>query len=205
DSGANTNFDRLRYISERTEIGEQREAIIAVTIPERAGSFKTFCSALGRRNITEFNYRFADAGSAQIFVGVQVAQGGSDRHELIGELTAKGYSVLDLTDNEMAKMHIRHMVGGHAPATVDNEVLYRFELPERPGALLNFLIQLGARWNISMFHYRNHGSANGRVLVGMQVPKSEHKALKQFLQGLGYPSQEETANPAYALFLGRQS
>jgi len=204
DSGANTNFDRLRYISERTEIGEQREAILTVTIPEQPGSFKAFCSALGRRNITEFNYRFADKQSAQIFVGVQVAPGGTDRAELFAELEHKDYAVLDLTENEMAKLHIRHMVGGHAPACVDNEVLYRFEFPERPGALLNFLTQLGARWNISMFHYRNHGAAYGRVLVGMQVPQGEHKALQQFLQGLGYPYQSETENPAYQLFLGER-
>jgi threonine dehydratase len=203
NSGANTNFDRLRYISERTEIGEQREVILTVTIPERAGSFKAFCGALGKRNITEFNYRFADQQAAQIFVGVQVAPGGSDRTELIGDLDGKGYAVLDLTENEMAKLHIRHMVGGHAPACVDDEVLYRFEFPERPGALLNFLTQLGTRWNISMFHYRNHGAAFGRVLVGMQVPAGEHKGLRQFLEGLAYPYQEETQNPAYQLFLGR--
>lgn len=205
DSGANTNFDRLRYISERTEIGEQREAILTVTIPEKPGAFKTFCSALGKRNITEFNYRFADTQSAQIFVGVQVAAGGGDRLELVEDLRKKKYAVLDLTENEMAKLHIRHMVGGHAPACVDNEVLYRFEFPERPGALLNFLTQLGARWNISMFHYRNHGAAYGRVLVGMQVASDEHKALHQFLEGLGYPYQSETDNPAYQLFLGRRS
>ncbi|HSB96159.1 MAG TPA: threonine ammonia-lyase, biosynthetic, partial [Spongiibacteraceae bacterium] len=202
-SGANTNFDRLRYISERTEIGEQREVILTVTIPERPGSFKAFCGALGKRNITEFNYRFADQVAAQIFVGVQVAPGGSDRAELVGDLAGKGYAVLDLTENEMAKLHIRHMVGGHAPGSVDDEVLYRFEFPERPGALLNFLTQLGTRWNISMFHYRNHGAAYGRVLVGMQVPAEEHKALQQFLEGLTYPYQEETQNPAYQLFLGR--
>ncbi len=205
DSGANTNFDRLRYISERTEIGEQREAILTVTIPEKPGAFKTFCSALGKRNITEFNYRFADKQSAQIFVGVQVAAGGGDRQELVEDLHKKDYAVLDLTENEMAKLHIRHMVGGHAPACVDNEVLYRFEFPERPGALLNFLTQLGARWNISMFHYRNHGAAYGRVLVGIQVPGSEHKALQQFLRGLGYPFQCETDNPAYQLFLGQRT
>jgi threonine dehydratase len=205
DSGANTNFDRLRYISERTEIGEQREAILTVTIPEQAGSFKAFCSALGKRNITEFNYRFADKQSAQIFVGVQVAAGGTDRSELLAELQNKNYAVLDLTDNEMAKLHIRHMVGGHAPACVADEVLYRFEFPERPGALLNFLTQLGARWNISMFHYRNHGAAYGRVLVGMQVPPTERKALQQFLERLvGYPYEDETDNPAYQLFLGRR-
>jgi threonine dehydratase len=204
DSGANTNFDRLRYISERTEIGEQREAILTVTIPEKPGAFKTFCGALGKRNITEFNYRFADTQSAQIFVGVQVAAGGADRAELVEDLRKKNYAVLDLSDNEMAKLHIRHMVGGHAPACVDNELLYRFEFPERPGALLNFLTQLGARWNISMFHYRNHGAAYGRVLVGMQVPAGERKALQQFLHGLGYPYQNETENPAYQLFLGRR-
>ena len=181
-SGANTNFDRLRYISERTEIGEQREVILTVTIPERPGSFKAFCSALGKRNITEFNYRFADQAAAQIFVGVQVAPGGGDRAELVGDLDGKGYAVLDLTENEMAKLHIRHMVGGHAPNSVVDEVLYRFEFPERPGALLNFLTQLGTRWNISMFHYRNHGAAYGRVLVGMQVPAEEHKALQQFFR-----------------------
>jgi threonine dehydratase len=202
-SGANTNFDRLRYISERTEIGEQREVILTVTIPERPGSFKAFCGALGKRNITEFNYRFADQVAAQIFVGVQVAPGGEDRTELVGDLSGKGYAVLDLTENEMAKLHIRHMVGGHAPGSVTDEVLYRFEFPERPGALLNFLTQLGTRWNISMFHYRNHGAAYGRVLVGMQVPADEHKALQQFLEGLAYPYQEETQNPAYQLFLGR--
>jgi threonine dehydratase len=203
NSGANTNFDRLRYISERTEIGEQREVILTVTIPERPGSFKAFCSALGKRNITEFNYRFADRQAAQIFVGVQVSPGGADRGELIGDLNEKGYAVLDLTENEMAKLHIRHMVGGHAPACVNDEVLYRFEFPERPGALLNFLTQLGTRWNISMFHYRNHGAAFGRVLVGMQVPHGEQKALAQFLEGLAYPYQDETQNPVYQLFLGR--
>jgi threonine dehydratase len=203
NSGANTNFDRLRYISERTEIGEQREVILTVTIPERPGSFKAFCSALGKRNITEFNYRFADRQAAQIFVGVQVSPGGADRGELIGDRNEKGYAVLDLTENEMAKLHIRHMVGGHAPACVNDEVLYRFEFPERPGALLNFLTQLGTRWNISMFHYRNHGAAFGRVLVGMQVPHGEQKALAQFLEGLAYPYQDETQNPVYQLFLGR--
>jgi threonine dehydratase len=204
DSGANTNFDRLRYISERTEIGEQREAILSVTIPEQAGSFKTFCSALGKRNITEFNYRIADPQAAQIFVGVQIAAGGSDREDLLAQLGAAGYPVLDMTDNEIAKLHIRHMVGGHAPRAIDHEMLFRFEFPERPGALLNFLTQLGARWNISMFHYRNHGAADGRVLVGMQVPPGERKAVKQFLHGLGYPYEEETDNPAYTLFLGRR-
>jgi threonine dehydratase len=203
DSGANTNFDRLRYISERTEIGEKREAILAVTIPERPGSFKSFCSLLGKRNITEFNYRYADNQSAQIFVGVAVAAGGGDREELKAHLVDHGYPVLDLTDNEMAKLHIRHLVGGRAPAAVADERIYRFEFPERPGALLNFLSHLGARWNISLFHYRNHGAADGRVLVGLQVPNGDSPALRQFLDTLGYPWQEETENPAYQRFLAR--
>lgn len=202
ESGANINFDRLRYISERTEVGEQREAILTVTIPEQPGSFKSFCSALGRRSITEFNYRMAHPRQAQIFVGVQVAPGGEDRATLLAELSAKGYAVLDLTDDEMAKLHIRHMVGGHAPVTADDEVLYRVEFPERPGALLNFLTRLGNRWNISMFHYRNHGAAYGRVLVGLQVPAAERKALQASLDGVGYVWEEETGNPVYRLFLG---
>ena len=205
DSGANTNFDRLRYISERTEIGEKREAIISVTIPERAGSFKKFCGVLGKRNITEFNYRYSHSADAQIFVGVQIAGGGNDREELIAGLTQKNYPVLDLTDNEMAKLHIRHMVGGHAPEEVTNEVLYRFEFPERPGALLNFLTKLGQQWSISMFHYRNHGAAYGRVLVGLQAEKSDRKSLQAFFNQLQYPYQEETDNPAYKLFLSGQT
>ncbi len=201
DSGANTNFDRLRYISERTEIGEKREAVLAVTIPERPGSFRAFCQALGRRNITEFNYRYHDQSQAHIFVGLQVAPDNNDRAELVNHLQAGGYPVLDLTDNEMAKLHLRHLVGGHASG-VQDEVLYRFEFPERPGALLNFLTQLGQRWNISMFHYRNHGAAYGRVLVGMQVPAEERSQVQQFLEKLNYPWWEETGNPAYKLFLG---
>lgn len=206
DSGANTNFDRLRYISERTEIGEKREAIISVTIPERPGSFKKFCGILGKRNITEFNYRFSDSNEAQIFVGVQIAAGGNDREELVSGLQQKGYPVMDLTDNEMAKLHIRHMVGGHAPAAISEELLYRFEFPERPGALLNFLTRLGQRWNISMFHYRNHGAAYGRVLVGLQAPTSDRKVVAEFLQQMQYTFTEETDNPAYQIFLkGLQS
>ncbi len=201
-SGANTNFDRLRYISERTEIGEKREAILAVTIPEKPGAYKNFCRDLGKsRNISEFNYRYADNREAHIFVGVQVSPDGDDREQLVEGLRSKGYSVVDMTDNEVAKMHIRHMVGGHAPQ-VDNEVVYRFEFPERPGALFNFLSQLAGRWNISMFHYRNHGSAYGRVLVGMQVPKSERKQLDEFLEELGYRYWDETHNEAYQFFLG---
>jgi threonine dehydratase len=201
-SGANTNFDRLRYISERTEIGEKREAILAVTIPEKPGAYKNFCRDLGKsRNISEFNYRYADDRDARIFVGVQVAPDGEDRKELVQGLVDKGYQVVDMTDNEVAKMHIRHMVGGHAPQ-VDNEKVYRFEFPERPGALFNFLSQLAGRWNISMFHYRNHGSESGRVLVGMQVPKEDHKQVEQFLSTLGYPHWDETQNEAYQFFLG---
>ncbi len=205
ESGANTNFDRLRYISERTEIGEKREAIISVTIPECPGSFKKFCGVLGKRNITEFNYRYGYSQEAQIFVGVQVSAGGNDRDELVRSLVDKGYPVTDLTDNEMAKLHIRHMVGGHAPAEVTEELIYRFEFPERPGALLNFLTQLGQRWNISMFHYRNHGAAFGRVLVGLQASKSDRKALAAFLDNLHYAFKEETDNPAYTLFLRGQA
>lgn len=199
--GANMNFDRLRYISERTEIGEQREAILAVTIPERPGAYKEFCKALGKRNITEFNYRYADNQDAKIFVGIQVSAGGQDRQELVTELQGQGYAVVDMTENELAKLHIRHMVGGHAPG-IEDEVVYRFEFPERPGALYNFLTKAAGRWNISMFHYRNHGSASGRVLVGMQVPKHERIQVKKFLAELGYPYWDETANEAYQFFLG---
>lgn len=201
DSGANTNFDRLRYISERTEIGEQREAILSVTIPEQPGSFKKFCAALGKRNITEFNYRYGDDRDAQIFVGVAVAAGGGGREELVGSLRELGYPVEDMTDNEMAKLHIRHMVGGHRPAAVASELLYRFEFPERPGALMNFLTRLGNRWNISLFHYRNHGAAYGRVLVGLQASKEERKAIEVFLEKLAYPFHEESDNLAYQQFL----
>jgi threonine dehydratase len=199
DSGANINFDRLRYISERTEIGEKREAVIAVTIPEEPGSFKRFCSALSRRMVTEFNYRFADHREAHIFVGVQVASD-SDRTALIGELGEQGYAVTDMTDNEMAKLHIRYMVGGRAPE-IEDETVYRFEFPERPGALSNFLVKLGGRWNISMFHYRNHGSAYGRVLVGLQIPVDSRREATGFLDSLNYPYEEESANDAYQFFL----
>ncbi|EAW32874.1 threonine dehydratase [marine gamma proteobacterium HTCC2143] len=201
DSGANTNFDRLRYISERTEVGEKREAIISVTIPERPGSFKKFCGLLGRRSITEFNYRYGNSRDAQIFVGVQISPDGNDRAELVQGLEQKGYPVLDLTDNEMAKLHIRHMVGGHAPDDIKEELLYRFQFPERPGALLNFLTQLGQQWNISMFHYRNHGAAYGRVLLGLQASKGDRKAVETFLGQVQYPFTEETDNPAYVSFL----
>ncbi len=201
DSGANTNFDRLRYISERTETGEKREAVLAVTLPERPGAYKKFCKDLGKRNITEFNYRYADSKAAQVFVGIQVTGEADDRTKLVQDLRNKKYAVEDLTDNEMAKLHIRHMVGGRAGASIEDEVVYRFEFPERPGALLKFLSKLAHTWNISMFHYRNHGSAYGRVLVGLQVPIDETAQIRQFLNDLGYSYWEETSNPAYQLFL----
>ncbi|MDT8283481.1 MAG: threonine ammonia-lyase, biosynthetic [Gammaproteobacteria bacterium] len=199
NSGANMNFDRLRHVAERAEIGEQREALFAVTIPEQPGSFKAFCQTIGKRGITEFNYRYADKKNAQVFAGVQLRDGKSERQALIDRLKAKKYPVLDMTDNEMAKMHVRHLVGGHA--NMDNEVLYRFEFPERPGALLDFLTQIGTRWNISLFHYRNHGAAFGRVLVGLQIPEAERAQLRQYLDTLAYPYWEESDNPAYQLFL----
>jgi threonine dehydratase len=203
-SGANTNFDRLRYISERTEIGEQREAVISVTIPEKPGSFLAFCNALGRRNITEFNYRYADAGSAQVFVGLSVVPGGTDLAELMIKLQQKGYEAKDLTDNEVAKLHIRYMVGGHAPGGLDSERVYRVEFPERPGAMAKFLSGLGQRWNISMFHYRNHGAAYGRILVGVQVPASEKRDFTRVLEEIDYRYWDETDNLAYQLYLGQR-
>ena len=200
DSGANINFDRLRYIAERAETGEQREALLAVTIPEEPGSFRSFCEAIGHRSITEFNYRYASASRAHVFAGIELREGRADKDRLVGELRAKGYAVLDLSDNEMAKLHVRYMVGGRAPEVVD-EVLYRFEFPERPGALLHFLTQMGSRWNISLFHYRNLGADYGRVLVGVQVPPADAGRFQKFLADLGYPWEEETGNPAYRLFL----
>ncbi len=198
--GANMNFDRLRFVAERAEIGEKREAILAVTIPETPGSFRKFCALLGKRNITEFNYRYADPKAAQVFVGIQVKDA-AESAKLLGALKKAALPTLDLTDNEMAKLHLRHLVGGHAPAAKD-EILFRFEFPERPGALMNFLNSTSHNWNISLFHYRNHGADYGRVLVGMQVPKSDKKALKTFLDTLGYPYWDESDNPAYKLFLG---
>ena len=200
DSGANLNFDRLRYIAERAETGEQREALLAVTIPEEPGSFRSFCEAIGHRSITEFNYRYASASRAHVFAGIELREGRADKERLVGELREKGYAVLDLSDNEMAKLHVRYMVGGRAPEVVD-EVLYRFEFPERPGALLNFLTQMGSRWNISLFHYRNLGADYGRVIVGVQVPPADAGRFQKFLADLGYPWEEETGNPAYRLFL----
>lgn len=198
DSGANMNFDRLRHISERTEIGEKREAIFAVTIPEKAGSFKIFCQMLGKRNLTEFNYRYADNKEAYVFVGIQLRAGTQERLELKENLEKKGYAVLDLSDDEMAKLHIRHLVGGHAGLA--DEHLFRFEFPERPGALLNFLSRLSGH-NISLFHYRNHGAAYGRVLIGLQLGKKSKEDLLASLEAVGYPFSEESSNPAYQLFL----
>ena len=199
-SGANINFDRLRHVAERAELGEKREALLAVTIPERPNSFKHFCEAIGDRSITEFNYRYADAKEAQVFTGVKLSDGDEEKNQLINVLSDKKYSVLDLSDNEVAKVHLRFMVGGHTQGA-ENEVLYRFRFPERPGALLHFLTQMGGNWNISLFHYRNHGSDFGRVLIGMQVPPDDRDQFCQFLEDLGYEYFEETDNPAYQSFL----
>ncbi|HBX55568.1 MAG TPA: threonine ammonia-lyase, biosynthetic [Pseudomonas sp.] len=201
DSGANVNFDRLRHVAERAELGEKREAIIAVTIPEQPGSFKAFCEAIGKRQITEFNYRYHTDREAHIFVGVQTHPDSDPRAALVEGLRSQGFPVIDLTDNELAKLHIRHMVGGHA-ARVSDEVVLRFEFPERPGALFNFLQKLGGRWNISMFHYRNHGAADGRVVAGLQVPENERHLVPAALDEIGYPYWDESDNPAYTLFLG---
>ncbi|BAN70181.1 threonine ammonia-lyase, biosynthetic [endosymbiont of unidentified scaly snail isolate Monju] len=198
-SGANINFDRLRHVAERTEIGEQREALLAVQIPEKPGAFLRFCRVLGKRAITEFNYRYADDHDAQVFCGVELREGAQEKERLLAQLRDKGYSVVDMTDNETAKLHIRYMVGGHAPQAVDERV-YRFMFPERPGALLDFLSGLSRGWNISLFHYRNHGAAYGRVLVGIQLAVGERKAFESYMKELGYDYTEETDNPAYRLF-----
>jgi len=200
--GANVNFDRLRYIAERAEIGAGREALLAVEIPEERGSFLKFCRTLGARNITEFNYREHGRERAQIFVGLNLTRGAAERAELVQMLGAAGYPVVDMTDNEMAKLHVRHMIGGQAQDLAD-ERLFRFEFPERPGALLRFLEAVGSRWNISLFHYRNHGSDYGRVLAGIQVPPAERPELLLHLNDLHYSYVEETGNPAYRIFLGR--
>lgn len=198
--GANVNFDRLRHIAERAAIGEQQEMLLAVEISEEPGSFRKFCKAIGRRGITEFNYRYSDARKAHIFVGVQLRHGAEEHAELLQKLTGLGYLVADLSDNEMAKLHIRHMVGGNS-AGIENERLFRFEFPERPGALLEFLQAVSTDWNISLFHYRNHGSDHGRVLAGIQVPESESHELEAHLAELGYAHFEESDNPAYKMFL----
>ncbi|MCH6548303.1 MAG: threonine ammonia-lyase, biosynthetic [Proteobacteria bacterium] len=200
NSGANVNFDRLRHIAERAAVGEQREMLLAVEIPEQKGSFRNFCEAIGRRSITEFNYRYSNSSKAHIFVGVELHHGYAERQELIDKLSSLGYPLEDLSDNEVAKLHIRHMVGG--PATgIENERLFRFEFPERPGALLDFLQAVGTDWNISLFHYRNHGSDYGRILAGIQVPPQETGELESHLSKLGYAHWEESDNPAYAMFL----
>ena len=200
NSGANINFERLRHVTERAEIGERREALLGVTIPEKPGSFRVFCETLGKRGITEFNYRYADNNDAHVFAGVKLSGGDEEKEQIISDLKGAGYPVEDITDNEVAKVHLSHMVGGHAPS-IENEVVYRFIFPERPGALLRFLTAMGKKWNISLFHYRNHGSAHGRVLVGVQVPPKERGAFKQSLKDLGYQHWDETSNPVYRLFL----
>ena len=199
NSGANTNFDRLRHISERAELGQQREALLAVTISEKPGSFHRFCRLLGKISISEFNYRYADKATAHVFAGVQI-RSIAERQQLVEKLREKGYAAQDLSDNEMAKLHIRHMVGGRPPS-IGNELLYRVEFPERPGALLAFLSKLGERWNISLFHYRNHGAAYGRVLVGFQAESNEAREIERVLLDIGYRFDSEASNPAYQLFL----
>jgi threonine dehydratase len=201
NSGANINFDRLRHVSERAEFGEKREALLAVTIPERPGSFRRFCRMIGRRQITEFNYRYADEQEAHVFAGIRLLRGDEEREELVGRLRQNDYRVLDMTDNEFAKLHVRYMVGGRPPDALQDEIVWRFQFPERPGALLEFLTRLGSRWNISMFHYRNHGADYGRVLMGIQVPEGERGEFVGLLDEVGFVRWEETDNPSYRLFL----
>jgi threonine dehydratase len=198
--GANVNFDRLRHIAERAAVGEQREMLLGVEIPEEPGSFRKFCEAIGRRGITEFNYRYSDSRKAHVFVGVELRHGADEHAELIESLTKLGFPLADFSDNEMAKLHVRHMVGGSA-AKIENERIFRFEFPERPGALLDFLKAIGTDWNISLFHYRNHGSDYGRILAGIQVPDEDSDELEAHLADLGYSYSEESDNPAYAMFL----
>jgi threonine dehydratase len=197
--GANMNFDRLRFVSERAEIGEQREAVFAVTIPEERGSFKRFCEVIGDRNVTEFNYRIADAKAAHIYVGLQI-RNRTEAHQMADALTKAGFQALDLTDDELGKLHLRHMVGGRSVLAKD-ERIFRFEFPERPGALMRFLSSMHPDWNISLFHYRNHGADYGRILVGIQAPDQSRDGLQSFLGQLGYPYWEETEHPGYKLFL----
>jgi threonine dehydratase len=203
DSGANMNFDRLRYVAERAQVGEHREILLAVTIPEVAGSFLRFCQLLDGRNITEFNYRYFDAAQAHVFVGISSSGELSDRATLIAHLQAHDFDVVDMTANDLAKEHIRYMVGGHTPHAL-NELIYSVEFPERPSALLNFLTELGGRWNISLFHYRNHGAAFGRVLIGLQIAHEQQVDFHACLHALGFHFDEETDNPAYRLFSGGQ-
>jgi len=196
------NFSRLRHIAERTDLGEKREALIAAQISEKPGSFRHFCKTLGERNITEFNYRYSDTEVANILVGVSTDPHGNEKQQLISDLTSADIPVEDLSDNEIAKIHIRYMVGGHSQKPLQNELVFRFEFPEKPGALLKFLDTVGGRWNISMFHYRNHGSDFGRVLVAMQAEENEKTSIINFLDEVGYYYTEETHNKAFKLFLG---
>jgi threonine dehydratase len=198
--GANMNFDRLRFVAERAEVGEHHEALLAVTVPEARGSFRAFCQLLGERNVTEFNYRIADAKEAHLFVGVQV-RGRAEAKKLVAHINRAGFRTTDLTDNEMAKLHVRHLVGGRTALAQDERVL-RFEFPERPGALMKFLDRMSPNWNITLFHYRNHGADVGRILVGLQVPRHENTAFDRALVALGYDHVDETSNPAYQMFLG---
>jgi len=198
-SGANLNFDRLRFVAERAGSGEHREALFAVTIPERPGSFKAFCELIGSRPITEFNYRYSDPRSARIFVGIQVASR-AETAALMALFNAQGLAAVDLSDNEMAKLHLRHMAWGFSP-NPELERMYRFEFPERPGALLRFLTHMSRGWNITLFHYRNHGADVGRVLAGMEVPREDEAAFRGFLEDLGYDWTDEKDNPAYRFFL----
>lgn len=199
--GANMNFDRLRHVAERADIGGQREALIAVQIPEHKGSFLRFCELLGERSVTEFNYRYHEGSMAQLFVGLGLSDGHKEKRAVLGSLTEAGYPVVDMSDNEMAKLHVRYMVGGHVTG-IQNERLFRFEFPERPGALLKFLHAIGTQWNITLFHYRNHGSDYGRVLAGVQVPPEESIDFDLHVRELKFSYAEETTNPAYQLFLG---
>ncbi len=201
DSGANINFDRLRYVAERTLVGEHREILLAVAIPETPGSFLKFCKMLGKRSITEFNYRYFDQRMAQVFVGISSSGVEADRRQLIAQLGDDGFAVTDMTGNELAKDHIRHMVGGHLPGEM-NESVYSLQFPERPGALLKFLLSLGSQWNISLFHYRNHGAAFGKVLIGLQMTEAECAPFERCLASLGLGYRLETDNPAYRLFAG---
>lgn len=197
--GANMNFDRLRFVAERAEVGEQREAIFAITIPEERGSFRRFCEAVGPRNVTEFNYRISDSSQAHLFVGIQTANRG-EAADIAAHFNALGFATIDLTDDEVAKTHIRHMVGGRSPLASE-ERIFRFEFPERPGALMKFLTAMNPGWNISLFHYRNHGADYGRILVGIQLPSQDNRAFGQFLSTLGYGHADVTDNPVYRLFL----
>ncbi|CAB3649836.1 L-threonine dehydratase biosynthetic IlvA [Achromobacter mucicolens] len=197
--GANMNFDRLRFVAERAEVGEMREAVFAVTMPEQRGSFRRFCELVGERSVTEFNYRISDADRAHVFVGIQVSSA-AEPDKIAANFRRHGFDTLDLTHDEMAKTHLRHMVGGRS-TLARNELLYRFEFPERPGALMRFLNAMNPDWNISLFHYRNQGADYGRILIGIQVPPADKKLFRNFVAELGYPHWNETDNPAYKLFL----